>query len=225
MWARTKIIMEQKGVFHTNCLDWYISVRPHPQHELHAKRKAHPRKYHLQLYLALRPLRLAFNCGGVFSDATKSFSRARINNVQADCRCHVSGSRLPLTLSTRSRHTILMMHQSFGKRHQKNLPFFVGKLKFVITKVNFGENEFPVVDEKILEALDDKARTYTIYDSERARSSSSSPVAFPPGPEGIDEPYRFEFWKLESELGVYYVGNVPGRHFGHLVMTPIWKHI
>jgi hypothetical protein len=42
---------------------------------------------------------------------------------------------------------------------------------------------------------------------------------------GYRRAHRFKFWKLESELGEHYVNNVPGRHLGHLVMTPIWKRI
>jgi hypothetical protein len=51
------------------------------QYELHAERKAYPRRYELYHSLYLRP-GLTPSCAGVLSDATKSVSRAYINNFQ-----------------------------------------------------------------------------------------------------------------------------------------------
>jgi hypothetical protein len=58
-------------------------------------------------------------------------------------------------------------------------------------KVNAGENMFPVVNENFLGALDDKARTCTIMTRNGLRVSSSSPVAFPPGPNCRLNAYKY----------------------------------
>jgi hypothetical protein len=69
-------------------------------------------------------------------------------------------------------------------------------------KVNAGENMFPVLNKKFLDALDDKARTCTIMTWNGLRVSSSSPVAFPPGPNCHLNAYKYSVAGYQRALQI-----------------------